>query len=112
MPADPLRKSAMGVMEPLPSAERLLPSSATLVVVPALAIDARGFRIGYGKGFYDRFLAAHSEVMSIGVAYDFQLISESPVTTGDVPVSTVVTDTRTLFGQEENPGTETDPVTG
>jgi len=94
---DPLEKSPFGVMEPLASAPEIKPSEIDFVLVPALAIDPRGYRIGYGKGFYDRFLALLSDAKSVGIAYDFQLIIESPATKGDLPVSVIVTDQRTLF---------------
>lgn len=94
---DPLEKSPFGVMEPLASAPEIEPSKIDFVLVPALAIDPRGYRIGYGKGFYDRFLASLSDAKTVGIAYDFQLIIESPATKGDLPVSVVVTDQRTLF---------------
>jgi 5-formyltetrahydrofolate cyclo-ligase len=94
---DPLEKSPFGVMEPYASAPEIKPLEIDLVLVPALAIDPRGYRIGYGKGFYDRFLALLSDAKAVGIAYDFQLIIESPATKGDLPVSVVVTDRRTLF---------------
>jgi 5-formyltetrahydrofolate cyclo-ligase len=94
---DALEKSPFGVMEPYACAPEIKPSEIDLVLVPALAIDPRGYRIGYGKGFYDRFLALLSDAKSVGIAYDFQLIIESPATADDLPVSVVVTDQRTLF---------------
>jgi 5-formyltetrahydrofolate cyclo-ligase len=66
-----------------------------VVVVPALAIDPTGQRIGYGAGYYDRAVAG-SAVVKVGVIFDFQLISEVPVTDGDAPVDWIVTDARTL----------------
>ncbi len=63
-----------------------------LIVVPGIAFDPRGHRIGYGGGFYDRTLAAHPEVPTVGVAYHFQLAGDLPDTPGDVPVDMIVTD--------------------
>jgi 5-formyltetrahydrofolate cyclo-ligase len=72
-------------------------SSIDVMVVPALAIDPSGHRIGYGAGYYDRALARlSSRQVTIGVAYDFQLISEVPVTAGDLAVGFIVTDHRVL----------------
>jgi 5-formyltetrahydrofolate cyclo-ligase len=93
---DPLMKSKMGPMEPLDSAPLLEPSRGDLILVPALAVDQRGYRIGRGGGFYDRLLAAVPHATSICIAYDFQLIIESPVTAGDFPVSWVATDRRVI----------------
>jgi len=70
-------------------------SELDVVVVPALALDPTGHRIGYGAGYYDRATAG-TRVVKVGVIFDFQLVSEVPVTEGDVPVDWIVTDARTL----------------
>lgn len=82
--------------EPPPEAPRAAPASIDLVVVPALALDARGARIGYGKGFYDRLLSRIPRARRVAVAFDFQLIAEVPETSGDERVHTIVTDARVL----------------
>jgi len=103
--ADPSRMVERGHMFAEPSEEDPLVggdgrdlASIDVVVVPALAVDPTGHRIGYGAGYYDRALAraAPGGATSIAVAYDFQLISEVPVTEGDVAVRFVVTDHRVL----------------
>jgi 5-formyltetrahydrofolate cyclo-ligase len=66
-----------------------------LVVVPAIALDPAGYRIGYGGGFYDRALPS-LHATRVGVAYEFQLIPEVPRTPRDVPVDWIVTDHRVL----------------
>jgi 5-formyltetrahydrofolate cyclo-ligase len=85
----------LGFREPAesePEAERL-----DVVIVPALQLDARGHRIGYGAGFYDRALARFCPpAVAIGVGFDFQLIAEVPVTEGDFALDLVVTDARVL----------------
>lgn len=81
--------------EPPPDAPTIDPASIDLVIVPALALDPNGARIGYGKGFYDRFLA-RTPARRIAVAFDFQLIAEVPETEGDQRVHTIVTDQRTI----------------
>jgi len=65
------------------------------VIVPALALDPAGQRIGYGAGYYDRALAM-AAVVKVGVIFDFQLVSEVPAMDGDVAVDWVVTDRRVL----------------
>jgi 5-formyltetrahydrofolate cyclo-ligase len=75
------------------------PEAAALdvIVVPALVVDPRGHRIGYGAGFYDRALARFAPpAHAIAVAFSFQLLAEVPVTEGDVPVSLIVTDERVI----------------
>jgi 5-formyltetrahydrofolate cyclo-ligase len=65
------------------------------IVVPALAIDPRGHRIGYGAGYYDRTIGSFTPpAVTVGVAYDFQLLAEIPETEGDVTVGWIVTDAR------------------
>lgn len=61
-----------------------------LIVVPAVAYDSAGNRLGRGKGFYDRLLQ-RTKAVTIGVAYDFQLVEEIPVEEHDVPVDMVIT---------------------
>lgn len=67
------------------------PESIELVIVPAVAYDRAGNRVGRGKGFYDRLLA-ETRASKIGVAYDFQLVDEIETDTHDVPVDFVITE--------------------
>lgn len=69
-----------------------------LVIVPALAFDPAGYRLGYGAGFYDRALPRLGGCTKVGVAYDFQLVMELPRAPHDVPVHVVVTDQRVVRG--------------
>ena len=62
-----------------------------MIVVPAVAYDRRGNRVGRGKGYYDRLLAS-SRARKIGVAYDFQLVDEIEAEPHDVRVDVVITD--------------------
>lgn len=66
------------------------PDTLELIVVPAVAYDRRGNRLGRGKGFYDRLLR-ESRATKIGVGYEFQLLDEVPVEEHDVPVDYVIT---------------------
>ncbi len=61
-----------------------------LVLVPGLAFDQRGFRIGYGGGFYDRFLAQEPEHPAIALCYDFQMLPKLETEEFDVPVDRVL----------------------
>lgn len=64
-----------------------------LVVVPGLAFDPAGRRLGKGYGFYDRFLAELADgTETVGLAFSWQLLPEVPVESWDVPVGVVVTD--------------------
>lgn len=93
---DPLERSAFGVPEPRPDAAVVAPHDVDFVIVPGLVFDERGHRIGYGRGFYDRLLPRLPRALTVGVAFDFQLVPEIPNTPGDVPVALLVTDARVL----------------
>jgi 5-formyltetrahydrofolate cyclo-ligase len=94
---DAMVEGAFGVREPSPTERAAAPGELDVIVVPALALDPRGHRIGYGKGFYDRTIGTFAPpAATVGVAYDFQLVAEVPQTEGDVPVDYVVTDARHL----------------
>ncbi len=71
-----------------------------VIIVPALQVDPRGQRIGYGAGYYDQTLPRFAPpAKTIIVAFDFQLIAEVPITTGDVACDLIVTDKRVLAAE-------------
>lgn len=59
------------------------------MVVPAVAYDRRGNRLGRGKGFYDRLLGS-TRATKIGVAYEFQIVDEIPTEPHDVPMDIII----------------------
>ena len=62
-----------------------------LIVVPGVAFDAKGNRLGRGKGYYDRFLCQHLEVKRIGICFDFQFVDEVPSEPFDIRMDEVIT---------------------
>jgi 5-formyltetrahydrofolate cyclo-ligase len=88
-----MQEHPLGFLAPLDGAPE---TDLDVIVVPAIAIDPTGHRIGYGAGHYDRFLSMASAAVTVGVAFDFQLIPEVPATALDVAVHWIVTDRRTL----------------
>jgi 5-formyltetrahydrofolate cyclo-ligase len=73
----------------------ILPTSIDVVIVPGLAFDTHGNRLGRGGGFYDRFLArVGKSALKIGVAFDDQIIERVPTEPGDITVDVIVTDRR------------------
>jgi 5-formyltetrahydrofolate cyclo-ligase len=96
------RVSTVAELTEDPLGFRGAPQSATepdvidAIVIPAIALDSEGRRLGYGAGFYDRALPRFAPAKKIGVAYDFQLLVEVPVSPNDVTMDIVVTDARTL----------------
>ena len=83
-------KSAFGILEPMGDQADRTPPEETCVIVPGLAFDSAGYRVGYGGGYYDRFLASKPGT-AIGVCFDFQKIEDVPHADGDLPVEFVVT---------------------
>lgn len=65
-------------------------SDIDLMIIPAVAFDRKGNRLGRGKGFYDRLLAS-SKATKIGVGYEFQLLDELPTENHDVAMDMVIT---------------------
>jgi 5-formyltetrahydrofolate cyclo-ligase len=83
--------------EPPPDAAEAHPASLDLVVVPALAADSRGYRLGHGSGFYDVTLPEHCPPgIAVIVVYHFQLLAELPLESHDHRAGLVVTDEATL----------------
>ncbi len=91
---DDLRQGAFGICEPCERKNRLQDlSELDLCIVPGIAFDRRGNRIGRGCGYYDRFLGKLSDkTMKIGVAYAFQIVDNIYPTDGDTHVDMVVTE--------------------
>jgi 5-formyltetrahydrofolate cyclo-ligase len=87
-----LVETAMGLREPI-SGEPIPIAIIDLVIVPGLAFDNDGNRLGRGRGFYDRFLA-HPEFHGVtcGMAFEEQYLDEVPVDSLDRPVTMLVTD--------------------
>ena len=72
------------------------PAEIELVVVPGVAYDRKGRRLGRGKGFYDRFLQ-HTKATKIGVGYEFQLLDELPAESHDISMDIVITQNNTII---------------
>lgn len=79
--------------------------SLDLVLVPGVAFDRRGGRLGYGGGYYDRFLPRlRSGTITIGLAYDLQLVEQVPTETHDVPLDLLVTETGVIDCRQQRSG--------
>jgi len=94
---DRLYKSAKHLIpEPLSTKPLLLPN---IVLVPLLAVDLKGNRIGYGGGYYDATLQALSkveEIVAVGLAYDFQIINHISPQEHDYKLDVIITDKRVV----------------
>jgi 5-formyltetrahydrofolate cyclo-ligase len=85
---DAFEKSAFGVMEPIGGI--VMDEAIDLLLVPAVAVSSSLDRIGYGKGFYDRFLRDHRPPCAIGVVHAFQIIDAFDVSKDDQKLDMVV----------------------
>jgi|SRR5436190_3988277 len=96
-PGDPLRETSFGAREPAGGAI-LAPEVLERVVTPGVAFDRFGRRIGYGGGFYDRFLRrTRRGVPRIAIAFDLQVLPrELPVGNFDLSVDIIITETETI----------------
>lgn len=84
-----VEKSSCGIPEPIadgPVAE----DETALVLMPGLAFDLQGRRVGYGGGFYDKFLAREPQHPTVALCYDFQILEQLPVQEFDIPVDQVL----------------------
>ena len=93
---DELHKSTFGIMEPKEDCVRPAQhNKSDLALVPGIAFDVAGRRIGYGGGYYDRFLAAFSG-KKVALAYELQVYESIPSEPHDLPVDVIVTEDRII----------------
>lgn len=72
-----------------------------LMIMPGVAFDRKNHRVGYGGGFYDRFLEKHPKIQRLAVAFSFQMMPEVPVEPTDIFPQILVTETEVLYEKEE-----------
>ena len=82
-------KGYAGIPEPIAD-EPVAQDKTALVLMPGLAFDPQGHRIGYGGGFYDKFLAAEPHHPTLALCYEFQMLPKLDVEDHDIPVDTVL----------------------
>jgi 5-formyltetrahydrofolate cyclo-ligase len=93
-----LEPGAWGIPEPRTMASRVItPASIDVIIVPGLAYDRQGGRLGYGSGFYDRFLRSYDVIglphpFKLGVCFDIQLQDELPMEQHDLHVDRMITE--------------------
>ena len=84
-----VEKGYAGIPEPIADGP-VADDDTALVLMPGLAFDRQGHRIGYGGGFYDKFLAREPEHPTVALCYDFQMLPELETEEFDIPVDTVL----------------------
>ncbi len=85
--------SPFGVREPVGEPFEGTPD---VVVLPLLAVDGRGVRLGYGGGYYDRFLERHPEALAVAYCFDFQIVREVPEEEHDRRAALIISDKRII----------------
>ena len=90
-----VQSGKFGILEPI-EATKIDLKNIDLVLVPGIAFDIGGHRIGYGFGFYDKFLKKVPKAIKIGLAFDFQVVDEIPHEEHDVPVDFIITEQRAI----------------
>ena len=84
-----VEKGYCGIPEPIADAP-IADDKTALVLMPGLAFDPQGHRMGYGGGFYDKFLAAEPNHPTLALCYDFQMLPHLETEDHDIPVDTVL----------------------
>ena len=84
-----VEKGYSGIPEPIADGP-VADDETALVLMPGLAFDPQGHRIGYGGGFYDKFLASEPEHPTLALCYDFQMVDHLETESFDIPVDAVL----------------------
>lgn len=94
-----LAEGTYGIMEPLPERIRAVePEQIDMVIVPGVAFDLNGNRLGYGGGYYDRFFERlREDTYLVAVAFELQVVEKVPTEKWDRPIDGLVTENRTVW---------------
>lgn len=92
-----LRKGAFGILEPGEEGRPFMLEEADLLILPGVAFDLKGHRIGYGKGYYDKTIhSLEGSGKIIGICFDFQLVDEILGESHDVKMDLIITEKRVV----------------
>lgn len=103
-PGEPLQKGSYDILEPNSSSPTLEPAEVDLILVPAVACDARGYRLGYGGGFYDRMLnsAEWASRSTIGIVFEFAYLPQLPIDPWDKQLDGVCTEMGLIMSEPDD----------
>ncbi len=89
-----LRSSNFGIQEPDPESPLINPEQVDLILVPCVMCDRRGYRLGYGGGFYDRLLSQPEwqKKTTIAIVFDFAVVDQLSIDPWDQPLSRICTE--------------------
>lgn len=97
-----LEVGAYGILEPMKQhVKEISIGIIDIVIVPGIAFDEYGHRIGHGMGYYDDLLKTSLNAVHIGLAFEFQIVDTIPVEEQDVPVDKIVTEKRIIERYKE-----------
>lgn len=95
-----LKEGIWGILEPKNTCKKVDLKNIDLVIVPAVAYDIKGYRVGYGGGYYDRFLPefynSNKNGKTIGLAYELQITDKIPANKFDQKVNFIITEERII----------------
>lgn len=96
---DQIERGTFGVMEPKNDCNiEINPEHIDLVIVPGVAFDKYGYRIGFGAGYYDMFLKnIRHDCVKIGLAFEMQIIEDLPIENHDIPVDIIITEKQIII---------------
>ena len=89
-----LQPGQLGI--PSPVATEPLATPVDVCITPGLGFSPTGGRLGYGRGYYDRWFASHPPLVKAALAYECQLLDNLPVDENDVPMDMIITEKRVI----------------
>ena len=89
-----LSKGQFGILEPVK--KELFNDKIDMILVPGIAFDGKGSRIGFGNGFYDKFLENHKNSLKIGLAFENQIVGSVPNEIHDKKMDMIITEKRII----------------
>lgn len=92
---DQLKPGYYGIPEPREG--EIVHWEDALMIMPGVAFDRENHRVGYGGGFYDRFLEKHPQIIRLAVAFDFQILKEVPIEPTDIFPQMIVTEREVIY---------------
>ena len=90
-----LKENSLGIKEPAAHCPSFPSEKIKLILIPGVAFDLSGHRLGYGSGYYDRFLPSHP-ALKVGIAYEFQILPNIIPQDHDIAMDYVITEKRVI----------------